>query len=158
MYSGKLQEIVNYLGSLNPAFTGKTFVVTEDSEFRGITDEYVNYLYARFTEEGDQTFELEEDEEACGRYTLRFNFKIVISTKVYNKDVLAILINQLSSKAKVTGAGDNAERIYEAETGEKIKTDEVYLYTIYANVETVTTTRQLMACAGSKCLALEDLC
>lgn len=141
MLESKLQIIVDRLAMLNPAFEKKAFVMNEQSEFRGITDDYDLYLYARFVEmDGDRLYELRPySETSKSMYRAYFQFKLVISIKCCNKDLLPIIGQQLSGMkgVKLMAVGDNSESIYKEETGKDLKREDVWLYTLYAECETL---------------------
>lgn len=157
MLTEKLKTIVNHFASLNPAFENKAFVLTDQSEFQGITDDYDIYVYARFlSQDGDRIYELMPfSDNSKGLYRAKFSFKIVISTKCCNPNILPIALQQFSRQQGVSieAVGDNSEEIYFEETQKNLKREDVWLYALYGTWQGIY---KVDPCLTQECINLAD--
>lgn len=136
MFTDELEAIRVLLESNEP-FSRTSFVVNPFKEsstgFKGISDEYGAYAYVQQIEDRDgRTYRFEQAGKSCESYIVYTTAKVIAGFKCIDPTNAALVLsNQIAgATARVIDVSTNPYLIYENETGEPLKRDDIKMVRI----------------------------
>lgn len=149
MFKGRILKVINTIKE-GTIFQDTGFLKDTKTQggFLGITDEYINYFYARIEAEdaeGDPyTFAYVDSK----RIEVNFTFKLVFSIVKDIESFDIFMMNRINKVpgVKVVGFDDVTESIYLRETGETLKNENFTLYSYSCEYSKETVLSNLVNC------------
>lgn len=113
----ELKELVNHIQSEHPLFKEAFVHDRQEGNLSGITDKYPNYFFLELSNKEHSYSPVE-----YGEYIVSAPAKLIAGFKdKVAKEVVEALIGTLIAKNyQISASNQNAEQIYEEETGEKL--------------------------------------